>query len=346
MESPNISSIQKLLKLSGTIQRDIISILGSLSGYSKRRSLLEAQLRKSGHSASGIEQSIERLLNIGLLIEKSGDDSSRIALTKEIWNTELKIVEAIFSVTQLLGRDRRSDVQSSTVIREVKSRLAERIDSGRSGKLYYGVANAALLSLPDWALVGGVVVRATSTVVPETLFNRKEKKTEVSLPKSTPIVSKAESPKVDLSPDGIGLLSFDVLTIVENLRQQLAGLGMSVIASENHCRVTAKMPLGRQQQVFVTVRHDPMRRKVFWLYTICGALDADSDFLEQALIENNNDCGPMRVTALKIGGKSHLGCCASVSAETGWDKELPQVVCLLANLGDHIEEKYWTKDRY
>jgi hypothetical protein len=346
MESSNISSLQKLLRLSGTIQRDIVSTLANLSGFSKRRNLLEAQLRKSGHSVSGIEQSIGRLLSIGLLVEKSVSGGSRIALTKEIWSERTEIIEAIFKVTQLLGQDRRSDAQSSTVIKEVKSRLAKRIESGQSSKLYLGVANSALLSLSDWDLVDGKVVRSTSAPTPATLFNQKPQSTKVSTTKSNLAAAKSEKSTDGLLPDGIGFLSFDVSSIVESLKQQLAGLGMSVTASENICRVSAKLPLGRQQQVFVSVRHDPMRRKVFWLYTLCGALNANSDFLEQALAENNNDCGPMRVTVLTIGGTPHLGCCASVSAETGWEKELPQVVCLLSNLGDHLEEKFWKNDHH
>ena len=346
MVSSDISSIQKLLRLSGAIQQDVVSTLASLSGFSKRRNLLEAGLRKSGHSVSGIEQSIGRLKSIGLLTEKSINGGSRIALTKEIWSEPPKNVEAIFKVTQLLGQDRRSDTQSSTVIKEVKSRLAKRIESGRSSKLYQGVANAALLSLSDWDILDGKVVRSTSAPTAVTLFNQKPQKTNVDHAKSKPTIVKSEIPTPGLFPDGITFLSFDVALIAESLKQQLTGLGMSVTVSQDICRVYAKLPLGRQQQVFVSVRHDPMRRKVFWLYTFCGALNSKSDFLEQALAENNNDCGPMRVTVLNLGGTPHLGCCASVSAETGWENELPQVVCLLSNLGDHLEEKFWKKDHH
>jgi hypothetical protein len=346
MGPSNISSIQKLLRLSGTIQQEIVSILSNLSGFSKRRNLLEAQLRKSGHSVSGIEQSIGRLLSLGLLTEKSVDGGSRVALTKEIWTERPEIIEAVFNLTQVLGQDRRSDTQSSSVIKEVKGRLAAHTNSGLSGKLYQGVANAALLSLSDWAMVGGKIVRSASTHTSITLFTQKPRSNNVDQAKSKPIIVKPEKSTESLLPDGIGFLSFDVPSIAESLKQQLAGLGMSVTASENICRVSAKLPLGRQQQVFVSVRHDPMRRKVFWLYTLCGVLNANSDFLEQALAENNNDCGPMRVTVLKIGGTPHLGCCASVSAETGWEKELPQVVCLLSNLGDHLEEKFWKNDHH
>jgi hypothetical protein len=346
MVSSDISSLQKLLRLSGTIQRDLVSTLADLSGFSKRRNLLEAQLRKAGHSISGIEQSIGRLLSIGLLTEKAVIGGSRIALTKEIWSEQPEIIEAVFKIAQVLGQDRRSDTQSNTVIREVKSRLANHVEKALSSKLYFGVANAALLSLSDWTIADGVVVRSTSGPTPATLFNQKPHNTIVDQAKAKPTIAKLKEPEDDFLPDGIAFLSFDVPSIVERLKQQLTGLEMSITATENFCRVSAKLPLGRQQQVFISLRHDPMRRKVFWLYTLCGPLSTNSNFLEQALAENNNDCGPMRVTVLKISGTPHLGCCASVSAETGWETELPQVVCLLSNLGDHLEEKFWKNDHH
>ena len=70
MSEGNIASIQKILRLSGTIQQDIISTLSKLSGYSKRRELLEALLRNNNHSVSGISQSIDRMLSVGLLAKK------------------------------------------------------------------------------------------------------------------------------------------------------------------------------------------------------------------------------------------------------------------------------------
>lgn len=346
MVSSNINSLQKILRLSGTIQQDIISVLSVLSGYSKRRNLLEAHLRKSGHSISGIEQSIGRLLSIGLLTEKAVSGGSRISLTKEIWDERHEVIEAIFKVTQVLGQDRRSDTQASTIIKEVKARLMKRLEGGRSSRLYIGVANAALLSLSDWTILDGNVARTTSAQASATLFNPILQDTNTDKQKSIPAIAKSERARDDVLPDGIGLLPFDVQKIIESLKQELAGLGMSVSASETVCRVSAKLPLGRQQEVFISVRHDPMRRKVFWLYTLCGALNSDSDFLKQALTENNNDCGPTRVTVLNVGGTSYLGCCASVSAETGWENELPQIVCLLSNLGDHLEEKFWKNDRH
>ena len=346
MVSSSISSLQKLLRLSGNIQRDIVSTLAELSGFSKRRNLLEAQLRKSGHSVSGIEQSISRLLTIGLLTEKSLEGGARIALTKEIWSERPEIIEAVFNLTQVLGQDRRSDVQSNTVIKEVRSRLEAHTNNRLAAKLYLGVANAALLSLSDWTILGGKIARSTSISTPVTLFTQKRQNTKVDQAKSKPTIAKPEKSAESLLPDTMEFLSFDVQSIVESLKQQLTGLGMSITASDNTCRISAKLPLGRQQQVFVSVRHDPMRRKVFWLYTLCGALNASSDFLPQALAENNNDCGPTRVTVLKMGGTPHLGCCASVSADTGWEKELPQVVLLLSNLGDHLEEKYWRNDHH
>ena len=78
MSTENIVSLQKLLKLTGTVQTDVISILSELAGYSKRRDLLETQLRKSGHSASGITQSIDRLLSVGLLVGKKTSAGARV----------------------------------------------------------------------------------------------------------------------------------------------------------------------------------------------------------------------------------------------------------------------------
>ena len=248
-----------------------------------------------------------------------------------------KLWRQYLELHQLLGKGRKSNTHSGTVISEVRSKLAERLGSFGSQKLFQGVVNAALLTLPDWELLAGKIARTSATSNLPTLFDNRKKK-----PGQSPSTSGAKH----ALPNGLEFLVFDSKSIAKNLKEELSKLRMKVEAKENFCIVSASLPFGRKQEVFISMRSDPMKRRVFWLYTLCGELNKGDGFLKQALLENNNECGPMHVTVFQIGEQSMLGCCASISADTGWEKELPQVALLLSNLGDQLEEKFWEKDRF
>lgn len=346
MSLVRIQSILRSLKLKGQISKDIVEVLHDLAGYSKRKDLLESELRKLGHSAAGVHQNIKRMLDLGLLEIRNGTGGIRLALTKDIWGQEVKIVDAVSRVAQVAGKDRRSNTKVATIVREVKTRISKRIGKSGTHKFYVSVIRCALLSLAEWKLVDGHIVHK----------NIPEKQLQLPVNKPSPDarlkISEAElstgsDSEVHLAiPDGIELVRYDMESIGSRLKKELSEIGIRVQCADSICIFEAKLSLGRRQRVYVTVRLNALMEKVFWLYTLSGKLSKSQKALAQILLEHNNGCSSVRVTTLKIKGELYLACCATVSAASGWEKELPQTACLLSNLGDQLEERYWKHDKF
>jgi hypothetical protein len=352
----------RLLGIRSPIQKKAVAILLELQGYSKRLDLLHDQLRRElgreGIGANRINQQLTELLELGLAEERKGSEGVRLALNRDIWDLDLRVIEFVRAVTEHLASEMRSDTLFSGVLRGVKTKIRESkklpVEIGHGA--YEVLVCCALRRHPDWEFIDGKVVRKYADTLPREGAGQnelfiKEDKDAVKAEKSSGDADKnVASAYIAKTREGIELpqgISFE-LTPLESLVSStlLGGFERdSVKFVGSTVTVDVSLSLGRRQRVFVTLRRSAAHEKVFWLFSICGMFNPVRSNLAN-ILWHNNECDQFKVTCMEIEGEMHVGVCSVLASAPGWQQQLPVMIRGLAAFGDRLEEIHWSRDDF
>lgn len=350
----------RALDIRSPIQKKTVEILYTLQGYSKRSDLLRDQLMKElardGIGPVQIEPNLAELVDLRLVKEKNGNGSIRIALNKDIWDLDPAVINFVCKATDHFSSVMRSDAQFSGVLRKVKTEIKESkklpVELGHS--VFEILVCCALRRNHDWKLVNGRFVRKGEDIevtndlvqqeLPINVIPVKAMQAAVTQEKPVPIrTTLVKHDEISLPKD----ISFDPANMDTILPKELieAFSRDSVRFFGATATIDIPLSLGRRQRVYVTLRRNTAHEKVFWLYSICGTIDAVQKIIT-SIVWHNNECSPFKVTILEMASGTHVGVCTTLATDTGWERHMPTIIRNLAAFGDRLEELHWSQDKF
>lgn len=281
---------------------------------------------------------------------------------------ELPVIELVCTVTERLANGVRSDTKFSGVLKTVKAKIrkANAHPTELKRKAYEILVSCVLRRHPDWELFRGEVVRkgaelsdqATSRQADLLAFGNEESAFKNDK-KQGDMQSETKAGKAtvanlisDFSSAAVGVelpenIVFE-LADMENLLSQI----LSKEFDNNYVRffgpiatIDVPLSLGRGQRIYVSLRRGATHEKVFWIFSICGALSPVKSKL-LSIISHNNDCHSFKVSLINLQAEAHICVCISLETNGNWEKQLPISVRNLAIFSDHLEENYWHLDNF